>query len=327
MVAVLLAVVATGGAGCALAHPLLRHDRTAHREAQVADYTDRTDPRFSTASSPVVAASSLPSSEPPLLASNTASSFRNLPDLPDPAALPDRSKGNDHEPPSQSAADDPTFTVTSGAPPAVAYGSLDSQACASILKTRGIAHVTVDSAFGVAQPIRLTGALHGVHFHGLGSQASWATSPYEIIDCRLALALDDFAVILAAHGVIEALHMSIYRPAAKTIAHSANSANAVNAEHRRHEAALAIDLGTLKKRDGSTLSVLDDWHGRIGDKTCVPSARPTMSTPKSLEIRQIFCAAAEAKLFNVMLTPNYNPPHANHFHLEVTHGVKWFIVH
>ncbi|MFO0006556.1 MAG: hypothetical protein ACK559_36105 [bacterium] len=28
-----------------------------------------------------------------------------------------------------------------------------------------------------------------------------------------------------------------------------------------------------------------------------------------------------------MLTPNYNWPHRNHFHLEVTSGVKWYIVH
>ena len=37
--------------------------------------------------------------------------------------------------------------------------------------------------------------------------------------------------------------------------------------------------------------------------------------------------AYEAQLFNVVLTPNYNKPHANHFHLEVTRGVKWFLVH
>ncbi len=29
----------------------------------------------------------------------------------------------------------------------------------------------------------------------------------------------------------------------------------------------------------------------------------------------------------MMLTPDYNYPHRNHFHLEVTAGVKWFVVH
>jgi hypothetical protein len=28
----------------------------------------------------------------------------------------------------------------------------------------------------------------------------------------------------------------------------------------------------------------------------------------------------------VILTPNHNRPHRNHFHLDVTPGAKWFIV-
>ena len=37
--------------------------------------------------------------------------------------------------------------------------------------------------------------------------------------------------------------------------------------------------------------------------------------------------AWEKRIFNVALTPNYNKPHHNHFHLEVTVGVKWFLLH
>jgi hypothetical protein len=46
-----------------------------------------------------------------------------------------------------------------------------------------------------------------------------------------------------------------------------------------------------------------------------------------VELRRIVCDAAGARLFNVALTPNYNWPHRNHFHLEVTAGVGWFVVH
>jgi hypothetical protein len=31
-------------------------------------------------------------------------------------------------------------------------------------------------------------------------------------------------------------------------------------------------------------------------------------------------------MFNVMLTPDYNWPHRNHFHLEVTAGARWVLV-
>ena len=36
---------------------------------------------------------------------------------------------------------------------------------------------------------------------------------------------------------------------------------------------------------------------------------------------------AFSSLFNVALTPDYNWAHRNHFHLEVTPRVKWFLVH
>jgi hypothetical protein len=38
------------------------------------------------------------------------------------------------------------------------------------------------------------------------------------------------------------------------------------------------------------------------------------------------CAAAEQHLFNVTLTPDFNQKHKNHFHLEVTANVGWFMV-
>ena len=74
------------------------------------------------------------------------------------------------------------------------------------------------------------------------------------------------------------------------------------------------------KRDGTTLVVERDFHGRIGAPTCGPGAGPHPATPEALELRQIVCDAADARLFNVALTPDFNWPHRNHFHLEVTAG-------
>ena len=44
------------------------------------------------------------------------------------------------------------------------------------------------------------------------------------------------------------------------------------------------------------------------------------------ELRSIVCEAADQRLFTVILTPNYNRAHANHFHLEVTPDVTWHLV-
>jgi hypothetical protein len=52
--------------------------------------------------------------------------------------------------------------------------------------------------------------------------------------------------------------------------------------------------------------------------TCGPGAGPQPATPEALELRKIVCDAAGAKVFNIALTPDFNWPHRNHFHLEVS---------
>jgi hypothetical protein len=218
--------------------------------------------------------------------------------------------------PSDAAPAGTPIPAATGAP-ALRYAALDSAACLAELKKRNISFTSATATTGVDTPVRLNGKLHGVDVHGLEPPAKRATSIWEIVDCRLVLAIDDLTAILAKHDVVEVVHMSMYRPPPK------NS----KAKPARHDAALALDLGTMIKKDGTKLRVLEDWHGGIGTKTCGNGAGPSPATKEAVELRTILCAAADAQLFNVVLTPNYNKPHANHFHLEVTRGVKWFIVH
>ncbi len=221
-------------------------------------------------------------------------------------------------PPASPAAASTTATPAPAGSPALAYAALDNASCEAQLKKRSIPYTSAGASAGVDLGIRLAGKLHGVDVHGVEPAAKRPTSQWEILDCRLALALDDFTVVLAQHDVVEAIHMSMYRPPAK---------NTKAKTFARHEAALAIDLGSLIRKDGSKLVVLEHWHGGVGTKTCGPDAKPSPATKEALELRSILCEAADAHLFNVVLTPNYNKPHANHFHLEVTRGVKWFLVH
>lgn len=203
------------------------------------------------------------------------------------------------------------------AAPAVHYGSLDRTTCENELTRRNIPFTPVAEARGVLAPVRLTGPLHGVTYHSALPARQRATSPYDILDCRLVLALDDFSQILAKHDIVEVIHFSVYRPPGprvQTLAH-------------QHAGALAIDAGWFKKRDGTVLQVERDFHGRIGTKTCGPGTGPSPSTPDARELRSIVCDAADARLFNVELTPDYNWPHRNHFHLEVTPQARWFLVH
>jgi hypothetical protein len=203
--------------------------------------------------------------------------------------------------------------------PAERYARLDQAGCEAELGQRGIPFVRVDSARGVLEPVRLDGALHGVTYHSELPVAQRGSSAIEIVDCRLVLALDDFAVQLASHDVVEVVHYSMYRPP------SARWPGGKTAT--RHPGGLAIDAAKFVKRDGTKLVVERDFHGRIGAKTCGPGTGPQPATPDALELRKIVCDAAEARLFNVALTPDFNWPHRNHFHLEVTANTRWFYLH
>lgn len=204
--------------------------------------------------------------------------------------------------------------------PAKRYSSMDRGSCQAELVRRKIPFVSAGAARGVLAPVRLTGPIHGVTFHTGLPAAQRATSPYEILDCRLVLALDDFAAILAKYDVVDVIHFSVYRPP---------SARAFADGHigRQHDGGLAIDAGVFVKKDGTQLNVEKDYHGRIGAGTCVAGSGPSPVTPAAITLRSIACDAAAAHLFNVELTPNYNWAHRNHFHLEVTPNVTWFLVH
>jgi hypothetical protein len=134
----------------------------------------------------------------------------------------------------------------------------------------------------------------------------------------LALALDDFASQLRMHGVVEVVHYSIYRPPATRWPEGQTAT--------QHAGAMAIDAAIFRKSDGSTLDVERDFHGHVGARPCDPSVPPMPATEQALELREILCDAASAKLFNVALSPDYNRAHYNHFHLEVAAGSKWVVL-
>ncbi|MBA3820094.1 MAG: extensin family protein [Deltaproteobacteria bacterium] len=210
-----------------------------------------------------------------------------------------------------------TSSIDATTTPAYRYGQLTQDACESELVTRGISF-TREPARGVLAPVRLTGALRGVEYRTRLSAERRETTPWEIADCRLVLALDDLAQLLAQHDIVEVRHYSMWRPPRASWPEGKAAS--------QHAGALALDAGQFVDRAGQVIDVDDDWHGRIGAKTCGPKARPRQQTPEALKLRAILCDAAAARLFNVILTPNHNRGHKNHFHLDLTPGVTWFIV-
>ena len=189
------------------------------------------------------------------------------------------------------------------------YGALDAGSCKRELSKRGVPFVEVNTARGVRAPIRLTGPLRGVLFRTELSAAMRAVSPYEIVDCRLALSLDDMTRLLPRYGIVEVRHYSMYRPPSKRW----NAAQ----EAKRHPGGLAIDVGRFKLTDGTWLEVERDFHSQIGGTPCGLNATLINPTPETMRLRTLVCELAQDGLFHFMLTPSYNWPHRNHLHLEV----------
>jgi hypothetical protein len=149
--------------------------------------------------------------------------------------------------------------------------------------------------------------------------AERAKASLEIFDCRLLLALDDFAGLVAKHGIVEMLHLSAYRS-------RKNGGCTPRYDGKQHCAALAVDIAQFKKKDGSTLVVDRDFKGKVGTKTCTDAVRRAPRDAASAELWGFACDAAERAIFNVILTPNFNKQHKNHFHVELTPDAAWMLI-
>lgn len=205
------------------------------------------------------------------------------------------------------------------ASPAYCYANMTDEQALSEVTRRGIRFTRATPPLrGVRAPIRLAGPLHGVTIHSALPEEERADTPFDIMDARLALALDDFCRILEAHDVVEVIHFTIYRPPQVVPSDPA-------APQTRHPAGLAIDVGAMKKRDGQWLAVGPHWPAAIGAKTCGPRGR-RLFAPRGRELMSIVCEAADARIFHYMLSPHFDGPHSDHLHLEIKPLVKWFLV-
>jgi hypothetical protein len=199
------------------------------------------------------------------------------------------------------------------ASPALRAANLSPAQCRAELSRRRLAVKRAGRAApGVATPLRLAGAIGGVRFVAPG-----ARSPYGILDCRLVLALEAFATVLAKHDVVEARIDNLYRPRARLPGRKLPS---------QHSYGLAVDLMSLTLKDGRELSVERDFGGVLGDPPCGPESQVVPATQNAVDLRNIVCAVAREGIFHYLLTPNFNTAHRDHLHLDIKRGLKQWTI-
>jgi hypothetical protein len=221
------------------------------------------------------------------------------------------------------AADPLSLPPDAATSPASRYANLTNEAAFAELARRQIAFERVAEAPGVRAPIRLRGPLHGVSIHSALPVEQRSTTPFEILDARLALALDDFAEVLATHDIVEVIHFTIYRP--NDAKDEGKDSQEDGALRTRHPGGMAIDVGALKKRNGALLSVQAHWPPGIGATTCGARARK-LPGRRGRELSSLICEAKDMRLFHAMLTPHFNQAHHDHLHLEIKPETSWFLV-
>ena len=88
----------------------------------------------------------------------------------------------------------------------------------------------------------------------------------------------------------------------------------------QHAYAMGIDLAGFTDGAGAFSSVEKDWViDPTTEKTCTAATEPG----KDRFLHELICALKAAGVWSIVLTPNYNADHRNHFHVDLTPGANF----
>lgn len=166
--------------------------------------------------------------------------------------------------------------------------------CRAELERRGVSFKPAKRP-GIANGVEITGPLGGIPY----TSAEYAL----VIDCSLAVSLDEAGRYLRELGVTKAGFSSAY---------SRRNVRFTN-RPSKHSFGLAIDVHTFDVGDLGTLRVDRDYEQGLGDDVdCV--GRPLTQGGMVMKIMQ--CQLVRSGLFHLVLSPDYDDAHHDHFHLE-----------
>ncbi len=186
---------------------------------------------------------------------------------------------------------------------ATRLATLSPAQCRSELARRKLAVQRTSKGYaGVATALRISGPLRGVRFKAPGKR-----SVYGVLDCRLALALDELAALLADAGVTEVHVDNFYRPHAHLPGRRDKPS--------QHSYGLAADIDGFTLQDGRRLIVERDWSPKLGEPPCDEGVQDGTAEPALL--RKLVCDVLARGLFHHVLTPNTNAAHRSHLHFDI----------
>ena len=148
----------------------------------------------------------------------------------------------------------------------------------------------------IEDAVRVQNPINGVVYRYI--ESSNATALYG--SCELMLAIYDLSTLLREYNIVEVGHIGTYN--CRVI----SGTNTVS----RHGYGDALDIGSLFDTSGDEYNLIQHWEH---DTT-------SFSTDKARILYEIGRQMHTRDIFNIVLTPNYNAAHDNHFHVDLTPG-------
>ncbi len=154
----------------------------------------------------------------------------------------------------------------------------------------------------VEDPVLLHPPIHGVNLVYYNGDPT----PNVRMSCEGAKALVQTLDDVAAEGVVEVRHIGTYN--CRVIAGTSTLS--------QHSFGDAIDLYGFEFDDGSYYTLVDDWEHET----------TSFASPGGEWLYTAAHRWFDSYLWNIILTPNYNAAHDNHFHVDLTpssHYIGW----
>ncbi|MCG8424246.1 MAG: extensin family protein [Proteobacteria bacterium] len=174
-------------------------------------------------------------------------------------------------------------------------GPRNAASCFRALEELGVRYQRVERP-GIAIAVRVRGDLGGVTYRG------YRKKPL-VLDCSLVVSLAVAGRYMAQHGIERATYSSSYQR------------RKVRGTDRwsKHAFGLALDVHVFAGSAAGQLSVKDDYERGLGDDAdCIGQPKTSAGTV----LRQLTCQFLGSDLFRMVLTPDTDAAHHNHFHLE-----------
>ncbi|MFH2005800.1 MAG: extensin family protein [bacterium] len=176
-------------------------------------------------------------------------------------------------------------------------GFQDGPPCLQELRRLGVPFRLAKATKGITTPVVVTGPVRGLQWSPM-----WGKKP-ALMDCPFALTLYKLAPAVLRSGVVELRYSSFYQY--RNVSGSGYLS--------RHAFGLAVDVFEVVAHNRLRANVKKDWVKAIGKPgSCIGS----VTSPKARLLRGLACNLEEARVAHLILTPDSDYAHRDHFHIS-----------